>query len=92
MVWLPADKYWCEHPLMTDKVRETMDGALGHFWTDLNDVYKLDESSDGYVKLGTPSDGGKNMPRAPRVDPPASGVGQPRQTPQAQRRSQGLPR
>jgi ApeA N-terminal domain 1 len=40
---------------MTDTVRETMDGTLGHFWTDLNDVYKLNKSSDGYVRLGDDS-------------------------------------
>lgn len=32
-------------------MRETMDGTLGHFWTDPDDVYKLDKSIDGYVKL-----------------------------------------
>jgi hypothetical protein len=28
-----------------------MEGTLGHFWTDLNDVYELDKSHDGYVRL-----------------------------------------
>lgn len=40
---------------MSNRVRETMDGTLGHFWTDLNDVYKLDKSSDDYVRLGDDS-------------------------------------
>lgn len=36
---------------MTDRLRETMDGTLGHFWTDLADVYELSKSNEGYVKL-----------------------------------------
>jgi hypothetical protein len=28
-----------------------MEGTLGHFWTDLNDVYELDRSHHGYVRL-----------------------------------------
>lgn len=36
---------------MADRLRETMDGTLGHFWMELNDVYELSKSSDGYVKL-----------------------------------------
>jgi hypothetical protein len=36
---------------MADPVRETMAGALGYFWTDLNDVFKLDRASHGYVRL-----------------------------------------
>ncbi|MEU9806595.1 hypothetical protein [Mycobacterium sp. NPDC050853] len=36
---------------MADQIRETMDGTLGHFWTELSDVYRLDKSHDGYVKL-----------------------------------------
>ncbi|WP_156297378.1 HEPN domain-containing protein [Mycobacterium paragordonae] len=28
-----------------------MDGTLGHFWTDINDVYRFDEANDGYVRL-----------------------------------------
>ncbi len=36
---------------MADRLRETMDGTLGHFWTDLRDVYNLDTSKDGYVRL-----------------------------------------
>jgi hypothetical protein len=36
---------------MADGVRETMDGTLGHFWTDLNDVFKFDRANDGYVRL-----------------------------------------
>jgi hypothetical protein len=36
---------------MADRMRETMGGTLGHFWTDLKDVYEFDKSSDGYVRL-----------------------------------------
>ena len=36
---------------MADRMRETMDGTLGHFWTEPGDVYDLDTSSDGYVRL-----------------------------------------
>jgi hypothetical protein len=36
---------------MVDRVRETMDGTLGHFWTELGDVYDLNKSRDGYVRL-----------------------------------------
>jgi hypothetical protein len=36
---------------MADRMRETMDGTPGHFWTELGDVYDLDESRDGYVRL-----------------------------------------
>jgi hypothetical protein len=32
-----------------------MDGTLGHFWTDLSDVYQLDKSRDGYVRLSDDS-------------------------------------
>ncbi len=28
-----------------------MDGTLGHFWTELSDVYDLDKSGDGYANL-----------------------------------------
>lgn len=36
---------------MADQMRETMDGTLGHFWTELSDVYDLNKSKDGYVGL-----------------------------------------
>lgn len=36
---------------MADHMRETMDGTLGHFWTEPDDIYNLDKSSDGYVRL-----------------------------------------
>lgn len=36
---------------MADPLRETMDGTLGYFWTDLNDVFEVGKASDGYVKL-----------------------------------------
>jgi hypothetical protein len=36
---------------MADRVRETMEGTLGHFWMELQNVYDLDKSSDGYVRL-----------------------------------------
>jgi len=36
---------------MADPMRETMDGTLGHFWTEPGDVYNLDKSTDGYVRL-----------------------------------------
>lgn len=36
---------------MADAMRETMNGTLGHFWTEPGDVYDLAKSSDGYVKL-----------------------------------------
>jgi hypothetical protein len=36
---------------MADRMRETMDGTLGHFWTELSEVYTLDKSRDGYVRL-----------------------------------------
>lgn len=36
---------------MSDRLRETMNGTLGHFWTQLADVYELSKSSEGYVKL-----------------------------------------
>jgi hypothetical protein len=28
-----------------------MEGTLGHFWTELSDVYNLDRSRDGHVRL-----------------------------------------
>jgi len=28
-----------------------MNGTLGHFWTELTDVYNFDRSNDGYVRL-----------------------------------------
>lgn len=28
-----------------------MDGTLGHFWTNVGDVYDLDKAADGYVRL-----------------------------------------
>lgn len=36
---------------MADPVRETMDGTLGYFWTDLKDVFNIDKASNGYVRL-----------------------------------------
>ncbi len=36
---------------MADRLRETMDGTLGHFWMELGDVYDLNKSRDGYVRL-----------------------------------------
>lgn len=36
---------------MGDRLRDTMDGTLGHFWMDVADVYKLDKAADGYVQL-----------------------------------------
>ncbi|QEN12869.1 hypothetical protein ACRDU6_09370 [Mycolicibacterium sp. ELW1] len=36
---------------MTDRLRETMEGTLGHFWYDLDEVFQLNKSLDGYVKL-----------------------------------------
>jgi hypothetical protein len=30
---------------------ETMNGTLGHFWTELTDVYNYNRSNDGYVRL-----------------------------------------
>jgi hypothetical protein len=36
---------------MGDELRETLDGTLGHFWLSSADVYKLDKSMDGYVRL-----------------------------------------
>jgi hypothetical protein len=36
---------------MADRMGETMDGTLGHFWTELGDVYDLNKSRDGYVRL-----------------------------------------
>jgi hypothetical protein len=38
-------------PSMGDELRETLDGSLGHFWLSRADVYKLDKSMDGYVRL-----------------------------------------
>ena len=40
---------------MADRMRETMDGTLGHFWTEPGDVYDLDKSHDGYVRLANPN-------------------------------------
>lgn len=36
---------------MVDRVQDTSDGAMGHFWVNLADVYDLDKSTDGYVRL-----------------------------------------
>lgn len=36
---------------MGDRLRDTMDGTLGHFWTNFDDVYSLDKAADGYVQL-----------------------------------------
>lgn len=36
---------------MVDRLRETFDGTLGHFWFDHADLYNLDISTDGYVRL-----------------------------------------
>jgi hypothetical protein len=36
---------------MADRMHETMNGTLGHFWTEAGDVYDVDKSSDGYVRL-----------------------------------------
>ncbi|MEH3130041.1 MAG: hypothetical protein PGN27_08795 [Mycolicibacterium neoaurum] len=36
---------------MGDRIRETMDGTLGHFWAELGDVYDLNKSHDGHVRL-----------------------------------------
>ena len=36
---------------MGDRLRETMDGTLGHFWMNFGDVYNLDKAADGYVRL-----------------------------------------
>lgn len=32
---------------MGDRLRETMDGTLGHFWMNFGDVYNLDNAADG---------------------------------------------
>ena len=66
---------------MADRIRETMDGVLGHFWTELGDVYDLNKSRDGYVSLvddlfhvGTlrtrefNSEFGRNQQRLPRPE------------------------
>jgi hypothetical protein len=67
---------------MTDRMRETMDGNLGHFWTELSDVYDLNKSKDGYVRLVDdnlfhvstlrtrefPSEIGRNTDRLPRPE------------------------
>jgi hypothetical protein len=36
---------------MADRVRETMDGTLGHFWMDVDDIYNVEKSRDGYVRF-----------------------------------------
>jgi hypothetical protein len=36
---------------MGDRLRDTMDGTLGHFWMNFGDVYNLDKAADGYVQL-----------------------------------------
>ena len=36
---------------MGDRLREAMDGTLGHFWMNFGDVYNLDKAADGYVRL-----------------------------------------
>ncbi|ORB47575.1 hypothetical protein [Mycolicibacterium rhodesiae] len=36
---------------MADRMQDTFDGSLGHFWMDLADVYNLSKASDGYVRL-----------------------------------------
>jgi len=36
---------------VADRLRETIDGTLGHFWLSLADVYNLDKSIDGHVRL-----------------------------------------
>jgi ApeA-like protein len=36
---------------MADRLGETMDGTLGHFWMELGDVYDLKKGRDGYVRL-----------------------------------------
>ncbi|GAB5900760.1 hypothetical protein OKHIL_65690 [Mycolicibacterium mageritense] len=42
---------WCDDPVMGDRLRDTMDGTLGHFWMNFADVYDLDKADDGYVRL-----------------------------------------
>jgi hypothetical protein len=36
---------------MGDRLRDTMDGTLGHFWMNFGDVYNLDKAADGYVQF-----------------------------------------
>ncbi|QYL17992.1 hypothetical protein [Mycolicibacterium pallens] len=36
---------------MGDRLRDTMDGTLGHFWMNFADVYNLDKADDGHVRL-----------------------------------------
>jgi hypothetical protein len=36
---------------MADRVTETMDGTLGHFWLDFEDIYNVEKSLDGYVRF-----------------------------------------
>jgi len=47
---------------MGDRLRETMDGTLGHFWMNFGDVYNLDKAADGYVRLArsSPCRAGRN--------------------------------
>ncbi len=42
---------WCNDPVMGDRLRDTMDGTLGHFWMNFADVYNLDKADDGHVRL-----------------------------------------
>lgn len=37
--------------MATDHLQDTMNGTIGHFWTDLSDAYNWDDSTDGYVRL-----------------------------------------
>lgn len=46
-----ASDAWCNDPDMGDRLRDTMDGTLGHFWMSFADVYNLDKADDGYVRL-----------------------------------------
>ena len=48
---MPLSASWCNDPAMGDRLRETMDGTLGHFWMNFGDVYNLDKAADGYVRL-----------------------------------------
>jgi hypothetical protein len=67
---------------VADRLRETIDGTLGHFWLSLADVYNLDKSIDGHVRLADDNlfhvntlrtrefnnDFGRNQERLPRPE------------------------
>ena len=36
---------------MGDRLSDTMEGTLGHFWMNFGDVYNLDKAADGHVRL-----------------------------------------